>query len=104
MAEHSYAKMNRTVKAVVLTVSETRAFDTDNGGQCVRQLLHADDVEVRDARYTILTDETVALKTQVKQWLEEDIDVIITTGGTALAQRDVTIEAAKPLLTQEIEG
>lgn len=36
----------------------------------------------------------------MKKWLEEDIDVIITTGGTGIAQRDVTIEAVKPLLTK----
>lgn len=40
----------------------------------------------------------------MKKWLEEDIDVIITTGGTGIAQRDVTIEAVKPLLTKEIDG
>ena len=51
-----------------------------------------------------MKDEKVAITTQVKKWLEEDIDVIITTGGTGIAQRDVTIEAVKPLLTKEIEG
>ena len=104
MGEHQNVKLNRTVKAAVLTVSDTRDFDTDKGDQCVRQLLQADDVEVSDAHYTIVKDEKVAITTQVKKWLEEDIDVIITTGGTGIAQRDVTIEAVKPLLTKEIEG
>ncbi|CAC6299661.1 molybdenum cofactor biosynthesis protein B [Staphylococcus aureus] len=104
MGEHQNVKLNRTVKAAVLTVSDTRDFVTDKGGQCVRQLLQADDVEVSDAHYTIVKDEKVAITTQVKKWLEEDIDVIITTGGTGIAQRDVTIEAVKPLLTKEIEG
>ncbi|MQJ50764.1 molybdenum cofactor biosynthesis protein, partial [Escherichia coli] len=45
MGEHQNVKLNRTVKAAVLTVSDTRDFDTDKGGQCVRQLLQADDVE-----------------------------------------------------------
>ncbi len=70
----------------------------------MRQLLQADDVEVSDAHYTIVKDEKVAITTQVKKWLEEDIDVIITTGGTGIAQRDVTIEAVKPLLTKEIKA
>ena len=51
MGEHQNVKLNRT--AAVLTVSDTRDFDTDKGGQCVRQLLQADDVEVSDAHYTI---------------------------------------------------
>ena len=104
MGEHQNVKLNRTVKAAVLTVSDTRNFDTDKGGQCVLQLLQVDNVEVSDAHYTIVKDEKVAITTQVEKWLEEDVDVIITTGGTGIAQRDVTIEAVKPLLTKEIEG
>ena len=55
MGEHQNVKLNRTVKAAVLTVSDTRNFDTDN--QCVRQLLQADNVEVSDAHYTIVKDK-----------------------------------------------
>ena len=58
MGEHQNVKLNRTVKAAVLTVSDTRNFDTDKGGQCVRQLLQADNVEVSDAHYTIVKDKS----------------------------------------------
>ena len=54
MGEHQNVKLNRTVKAAVLTVSDTRNFDTDKGGQCVLQLLQVDNVEVSDAHYTIV--------------------------------------------------
>ena len=57
MGEHQNVKLNRTVKAAVLTVSDTRNFDTDKGGQCVLQLLQVDNVEVSDAHYTIVKDE-----------------------------------------------
>ncbi len=36
MGEHQNVKLNRTVQATVLTVSDTRDFVTDKGGQCVR--------------------------------------------------------------------
>ncbi|RZH87878.1 molybdenum cofactor biosynthesis protein, partial [Staphylococcus aureus] len=54
--------------------------------------------------YTIVKEEKVAITTQSKKWLVEDIDVIITTGDTGISKRDVTIEAVKPLLTKEIDG
>ena len=51
-----------------------------------------------------MKDDKAAITTQLKAWLDTDIDVIITTGGTGIAARDVTIEAVQPLLTKEIEG
>ena len=61
-------------------------------------------VEVLNSNYAIVKDDKVAIQSQIEQWLASDIDVIITTGGTGIAQRDVTIEAVKPLLDKEIEG
>lgn len=104
MGEHKNVELNRTVKAAVLTVSDTRDFTTDKGGQFVRELLQEAQVEVTDAHYKIVKDDITAITTQITNWLAEDIDVIITTGGTGIAQRDVTIEAVKPMLTKEIEG
>ena len=58
---------------------------------------------IRDS-YQIVKDDRSAIESQLKQWLTESLDVIITTGGTGIAPRDVTIEAVRPLLSKEIEG
>lgn len=54
--------------------------------------------------YNIVKDDKIDIQSQIDEWLASDIDVIITTGGTGIARRDVTIEAVKPLLDKEIEG
>ena len=59
---------------------------------------------IRDRHYRIVKDEQDLIQKQLQEWLKEDIDVIITTGGTGIAQRDVTIEAVSALITKEIEG
>ncbi len=61
-------------------------------------------VHISDNHYRIVKDDIAAIQTQLKQWSTEAIDVIITTGGTGIAQRDVTIEAVSSLITKEIEG
>ena len=46
-----------------------------------------------------------AIRTQVRGWVQdESIDVIISTGGTGFAPRDVTPEAVKPLFRREMDG
>ena len=59
---------------------------------------------VQPEHYQIVKDDRSAIESQLKQWLTESLDVIITTGGTGIAPRDVTIEAVRPLLSKEIEG
>ena len=52
-----------------------------------------------------LKDDKNLIQDQVKDWTaREDIQVIISTGGTGLTGRDVTVEAMRPLFDKEIDG
>lgn len=101
---HTNVKLERPIRCAVLTVSDTRTTETDKGGQSVQTLLQTADFEVEMQHYMIVKDELTAIQSTVQQWLTGDVDVIVTTGGTGIAPRDVTIEAVTPLLDKEIEG
>ncbi|WP_279389483.1 molybdenum cofactor biosynthesis protein MoaB [Mammaliicoccus sciuri] len=97
-------RIDRLINVAVLTVSDTRTKETDKGGQLVQQYLNDLNVEIKEGHYQIVKDDVTEIQTQVNEWLSKDVDAIITTGGTGISQRDVTIEAIKPLLDKEIEG
>jgi len=97
-------RINRLINVAVLTVSDTRTKETDKGGQLVQQYLKDLNVEIKEGHYQIVKDDVTEIQTQVNEWLNNDVDAIITIGGTGISQRDVTIEAIKPLLDKEIEG
>ncbi|MDK9866054.1 MULTISPECIES: MogA/MoaB family molybdenum cofactor biosynthesis protein [Staphylococcus] len=101
---HTNVKLDQDIRCAVLTVSDTRDYQTDKGGKLVIELLSELNVSIDKAHYKIVKDEQEAIQMQVEQWLSEDIDVIVTTGGTGIAQRDVTIEAVSSFFTKEIEG
>ncbi|TGP63858.1 molybdenum cofactor biosynthesis protein MoaB [bacterium M00.F.Ca.ET.180.01.1.1] len=101
---HTNVKLDRNIKCAVLTVSDTRDYETDKGGKLVKELLSTLNVTITESHYKIVKDEQTVITEQLKHWLAEDIDVLITTGGTGIAQRDVTIEAVSSLITKEIEG
>ncbi|EOV8660267.1 molybdenum cofactor biosynthesis protein B [Staphylococcus pseudintermedius] len=101
---HTNVKLERPIRCAVLTVSDTRTTETDKGGQSVQTLLQTADFEVEIQHYMIVKDELTAIQSTVQQWLTGDVDVIVTTGGTGIAPRDVTIEAVTLLLDKEIEG
>ena len=104
--QHEHVQLERNINVALLTVSDTRDFDSDKGGQLVQSLLKEINVSIEEHHYKIVKDDKNAITLQIKQWLEdnENLDVIITTGGTGISQRDVTIEAVRPLLTKELEG
>lgn len=101
---HSDIKLTRKIQSAVLTISDTRDYKTDKSGQLIKSLLAEENVEVRDEAYKIVKDEPQAIQTQIEEWLKSDVDVIITTGGTGISPRDITIETVRPLFTKEIEG
>jgi len=54
--------------------------------------------------YELLPDSEEKLETSLKESLSKNTDIIITTGGTGIGKRDITIETIKPLLEKEIPG
>ena len=91
------------LRIAVLTISDTRTEESDaSGGLLVERLTGAGH---KLAARSIVTDEAEAIRTQVSSWARDDaIDVILTTGGTGFAPRDVTPEAVKPLCRREMDG
>ena len=87
----------------VLTVSDTRTEETDSSGRTLAERLTA--AGHRLAGKAIVPDEIEAIRARVTAWVAEPgVDLILTTGGTGFAPRDVTPEAVKPLFRREMDG
>ncbi|CAM4310498.1 molybdenum cofactor biosynthesis protein B [Jeotgalicoccus halotolerans] len=97
-------RIDRDIKVAVITVSDTRDKTTDKGGKLVIDYIGTVNAFVPEEHYEIVKDEIDTIQNAVKQHLAAGVDVVITTGGTGIARRDVTIEAVTPLFDKEIEG
>jgi molybdopterin adenylyltransferase len=91
------------LRIAVLTVSDTRTDETDTSGALLAGRLEAAGHAL--AAKAIVGDEVEAIRDRVRLWVADPaVDVILTTGGTGFAPRDVTPEAVKPLFRREMEG
>ena len=87
----------------VLTVSDTRTFDNDTSGQLLVDRLTA--VGHQLAQRVLLKDDLYKIRAQVAQWIAEDeVQVVIITGGTGFTGRDSTPEAVACLLDKQVDG
>ena len=91
------------VRIALMTVSDTRTFADDKSGDTLAARI-ADAGHVLAAR-VIVTDDQAKIAAQLRQWIGDPaIDVVISTGGTGLTGRDVTVEAFKSVFEKEIDG
>jgi molybdenum cofactor biosynthesis protein B len=91
------------LRIAVLTVSDTRDEQTDKSGALLADRLQQAGHEL--AGKSIVKDEVEAIRGQVQAWSDDpQVDVIISTGGTGFAPRDVTPEAVRPLFRREMDG
>ena len=87
----------------VMTVSDTRKPEDDRSGQVLVERIERSGHRL--AGREIVIDDEKLIREQLQRWLDsDDVDVIITTGGTGLTGRDVTIEAARSVFEKEVEG
>lgn len=87
----------------VLTVSDTRDESNDTSGDYLVSALSASGHQLVEK--VISKDDVYQLRAIVSNWIADDnVDVILTTGGTGFTERDSTPEALKVLFDKEIEG
>lgn len=91
------------VRIAVLTVSDTRDEASDTSGKLLgERVTGAGHVLAEKA---IVRDDITLIREQVKAWVaSRTIDAIVTTGGTGITGRDVTVEALRPLFDKELDG
>ena len=91
------------VRIAVLTVSDTRTPADDRSGDTLVARIAAagHTLAARD----IVQDDRDAIVARLREWMAEDgIDVIISTGGTGLTGRDVTVEAHREVYEKQIDA
>ncbi len=94
-----------SIRFAVLTVSDrsSRGERPDASGPALIELIQRQSWEV--VRQEILPDDLGALKETLASWADrDDVDVILTTGGTGFAPRDVTPEATRAVIQREALG
>ena len=91
------------IRIAVLTVSDTRDLSEDRSGQVLVDRLEKAGHILADRK--ILRDERSEIADQLRIWAADpEIDVVISTGGTGLTGRDVTVEAHRDVYEKEIDA
>ena len=91
------------VGIAVLTVSDTRSLAEDRSGQTLADRIVG--AGHRLAERAIVTDDRDLIRATVLGWSQrDDIDVVITTGGTGFTGRDVTPDALEPIFEKRMDG
>lgn len=94
---------NTKIKAIAVTVSDSRHEDDDISGVTLLGLLISVGAEVHEK--IIVSDDFDDLRQTLHALTErEDINLIITTGGTGFAERDNTPEATRAVIEKEAQG
>jgi molybdopterin adenylyltransferase len=91
-------------KVGILTLSDkgSKGERTDTSGPGLRELLN-DNYEV--SHYEIIPDERMIIEAKLRQWSDKDgLNLILTTGGTGVAPRDVTPEATLAVIDKVVPG
>ena len=91
------------VRIALLTVSDTRSLVNDKSGSVLVERIETAGHKVVGRE--IIRDDRQQIRSQLENWIKSvTVDVIISTGGTGLTGRDVTVEAHRDVYEKEIEA
>ena len=100
-SSYNMSREFKSINVAILTVSDTRTNMTDKSGDFLSNAVVEAGHNVINKR--IVRDELVEIKNVLEAWsMSSDIDVIISTGGTGLTKRDVSVEAHSQVYEKEI--
>lgn len=94
-----------TIRFGILTLSDrsSRGERDDSSGPALARLIQAENWSI--VREMILPDDEFAIRQTLIDWVDgNDVDVILTTGGTGFSPRDVTPEATRSVIEREAPG
>lgn len=94
-----------SIRFGILTLSDrsARGERADLSGTALAELIHAQNWSV--AKQAILPDDESAIRAILIEWADSgEVDVILTTGGTGFAPRDVTPEATRAVIQRDAPG
>lgn len=92
------------MKAVVITVSDKASIGKriDTAGPAVKKILKSHNYEVGDI--VVIPDEKSLIINQLNYFIDQEINLIITVGGTGFSKRDITPEATKAVIERQTPG
>ncbi|MDO7899826.1 molybdenum cofactor biosynthesis protein B [Pseudomonas citrulli] len=100
---HQTQRHFQPLHIAVLTISDTRSFDTDTSGQTLADLLQTAGHVLIDRG--LVKDDIYQIRAQVSQWIADPrVQVVLMTGGTGFTARDNTPQAVAPLLDKQVDG
>ncbi len=94
--------LNRQLSAGVLTLSDSRGVAEDESGAALKNLLEKNGFTINN--YSVIPDDENRIKKTLKEWSDEGLDLILTTGGTGPGPRDITPEATAAVIEKNMPG
>jgi molybdenum cofactor biosynthesis protein B len=104
MGYHEHKKLeNKNIGCAVLVTSDSRTEETDESGKLIKQRLLDNGHKI--VYYTILKNDSPTLKNKIIELTkQDDVQVVITSGGTGLSHKDVTVDTIQPMLEKKLDG
>jgi molybdenum cofactor biosynthesis protein B len=91
------------VSCAIITISDSRTEENDESGKYYKERLSQSGHKI--LAYALLKNDPAAIRQKINEFLKlEGLQVIITSGGTGLSHRDVTVETVTPMLEKTLDG
>lgn len=96
--------MAEAIRAAVLTVSTSKAAGEgeDESGAVLAGL--AREIGAELAARELVPDDRAQIEARLRRWADEDVELVLTTGGTGFAPSDLTPEATRAVIEREAPG